>query len=262
MSYFPFLNFCSDFIPSTTVFNFPPNNYQSTSQVHRYLYLHYSDGTRWRSYFIKSLQPGTSYKVTPDIFPFDVFSLNGTFLSLQSVPIPSSSTQFPPSDRLLENTIPAWRSTVSLSHPSGSFTSYQGEIFPFNPKSSLLTFNYLTQPDKYFSFLLFLSLESSPFIRSASLQFFHINNSVSPRFTHKIYTNTVNCIPLPDFFESNELVCIKSDDCSGIPLFFSYCPATFDLSLEHTHPPASLVIHGNRFGAQHLLKQAWSRFLN
>ena len=30
------------------------------------------------------------------------------------------------------------------------------------------------------------------------------------------------------------------------------------MSLEHTHPPASLSIHGNRFIAQRFLKHAWS----
>jgi hypothetical protein len=42
-----------------------------------------------------------------------------------------------------------------------------------------------------------------------------------------------------------------------VPLYFSTTKDGQFLSLEHTHPPASLVTHGDRFGAQRHLKKLW-----
>jgi len=44
---------------------------------------------------------------------------------------------------------------------------------------------------------------------------------------------------------------------SGIPLYFSQSIDGRYLSLEHTHPPASTVVHGRRWDAQKILKQQW-----
>ena len=261
MVYFPLLNFNRSFQPSTTIHNFSPNNYQSSGKT-RFLYLHHTDGITWHTHYIKTLSPGSSYTVTPNTFPFDIFNLNGTFLSLLSEPLsfPHLSNSLPDSSYHVPDTLPVWRSTVSLTHSTGTFTSYQGEITPFPCNSTFLSFNYLTQPVKAINYLIFMNLESSPSIRSAKLEFYRPDESPTPFYAQDILTNSINSIRLPAFVNSDKLVCIKSENCSGIPLFFSYCPETFTLSLEHTHPPASLAIHGNRFIAQGFLKRHGSTF--
>ena len=262
MVYFPLLNFNSSFRPSTSIYNFSPNNYQSSRKISRHLYLHYSDGSAWHSHFIKTLLPGCSLTITPDSFDFDIFCLHGTYLALYSSPISDFNKFLPEPVNHISDTLPAWRASVSISHRSGAFTSYQGEIYPFPSKATLLSFNYFTQPPSTLNYLLFMSLESDPSIRSAELGFYRPKDSSSPFYSCQIFTNTINSIKLPDLFNSDDLICVKSDDCSGIPLFLSFCPSSSSLSLEHTHPPASLAIHGNRFVAQKLLKEAWFNFLN
>jgi hypothetical protein len=44
---------------------------------------------------------------------------------------------------------------------------------------------------------------------------------------------------------------------AAIPLYFSSAMDGAYLSLEHTHPPASLVVHGRRWEAQKMLKNRW-----
>lgn len=262
MVYFPLLAFDRQFQPSTTVYNFSPNNYQSNRPRVGFLYLHYTDGDNWHSYFIKSLQPGSSFTVTPDTFDFDIYSLNGTFLSFYASPIATLHSSLPKPNHYIQHTLPAWRASVSLSHLSGSSTSYQGEIFSFPRNSSFLSFNYFTQLLPAHNYLLFINLESSPSIRKSKLSFYRPMDSSVPFYTHQIFTNTINSIQLPQSVNTDDLICVKTDECSGIPLFFSYCPISSRLSLEHTHPPASLAIHGNRFAFQRILKQAWFNFLN
>jgi len=48
---------------------------------------------------------------------------------------------------------------------------------------------------------------------------------------------------------------------SGIPLFLAISDSCTSMSLEHTHPPASFVIHGKRWEAQKYLKIRWSSLL-
>ena len=44
---------------------------------------------------------------------------------------------------------------------------------------------------------------------------------------------------------------------SGIPFGLGIAKSGRMLSLEHTHPPASLVLHGDRRGVQGKIKKSW-----
>jgi len=53
---------------------------------------------------------------------------------------------------------------------------------------------------------------------------------------------------------------IGSEICrglAGIPLYFSRTVDGVYLSLEHTHPPGSMVVHGRRWDIQKMLKNFW-----
>jgi len=53
------------------------------------------------------------------------------------------------------------------------------------------------------------------------------------------------------------LLLMASENMAGIPLYFSRNKITRQMSLEHTHPPASFAIHGKRFAVQQELKKIW-----
>ena len=50
-------------------------------------------------------------------------------------------------------------------------------------------------------------------------------------------------------------------DMAGIPFGFGLNRSAPMLSLEHTHPPASFVVHGNRFETQKIIKSNWFNIL-
>jgi hypothetical protein len=56
---------------------------------------------------------------------------------------------------------------------------------------------------------------------------------------------------------AEDLPLIICRDMAGIPLYFSRKSDGAFMSLEHTHPPASFVVHGSRWEAQKLLKKHW-----
>ena len=76
--------------------------------------------------------------------------------------------------------------------------------------------------------------------------------------TIDVKNNDATIIPLDGLeFSSTDLPLIICRDMSAIPLYFSKTSDGTFLSLEHTHPPASYVIHGNRWAAQKILKKIW-----
>ena len=48
---------------------------------------------------------------------------------------------------------------------------------------------------------------------------------------------------------------------AGIPFGFGISKNEMMLSLEHTHPPASFVVHGDRFKVQGEIKKKWFSIL-
>ena len=48
---------------------------------------------------------------------------------------------------------------------------------------------------------------------------------------------------------------------AGIPFGFGISKDEKMLSLEHTHPPASFAVHGNRFAVQGQIKKQWFNIL-
>jgi hypothetical protein len=82
--------------------------------------------------------------------------------------------------------------------------------------------------------------------------------------TRKVYkdamvrSNHTSIIDLSDIDPvSGELVLAVSRDLTGIPLYLSYTSNFSQLSFEHTHPPAELVVFGDRNSYQKDMKYYW-----
>ncbi|MEQ8195094.1 MAG: hypothetical protein RIB59_11465, partial [Rhodospirillales bacterium] len=70
--------------------------------------------------------------------------------------------------------------------------------------------------------------------------------------------NSCTAIDLSDLAEQNDgLLCVYSRDMTGIPIYLSHDRDFRHLSLEHSHPPAELVIFGNRNQVQGRMKSWW-----
>lgn len=255
MSYYPILD-----VPGvsgwTKVYNFSPNNWETRQRREQCINFTFSTGGEWVTESLGKLPYGAVRTVNADELRGRIKKNAIALLSLTPTPLPSSSNLLPVlSDSM--TTTPAWRATIGLSSDCAQ-TSYQGELDPFPRSGTLLTFGpFLQYGIGIENYLIFLNAENSAMTRTANLEIYNANDlNFKGRFT--VRNNSSNMISLDDLgLNREDLPLIICKDMSGIPLYFSRTSDGAFMSLEHTHPPASFVVHGNRWEAQKLLKKNW-----
>jgi hypothetical protein len=73
-----------------------------------------------------------------------------------------------------------------------------------------------------------------------------------------VINNSATVVNLDKYgFKQDDFPLITCQEMSGIPVYLTMLTDGSFMSLEHTHPPASLVIHGNRWAAQKIIKNKW-----
>lgn len=256
MSFYPILKI-PGFEGGVTVHNYSPNNFQSCKQIVRHVYVCWADGKCWTSHKVATLHPGESLTVQQHeligLIPED--SLPFVFLSKDFLKKKSSSIK---EIKTPSSSLPAWRSTISLEFGNISRTSYQGEIDPLPTSGTCLTFNYLVQPqDGVETWLIALNLIDQPSLNPAVLNFFDPKQPGEPLHQETLRTNGINSFLIPHDIAVNENIAIACQGASFIPIFFSHNKSRTQLSLEHTHPPGSCAIFGDRLQVQRAIKKNW-----
>ena len=243
------------------MFNFPPNNWEKVSRISRYLNVSCSDGDRWLNRCLGAVKYGDSARLTQTDLNtlFENACPDATFsLTLSNEVPPEVSDTLPPSC-VPKTSVPVWRASLGLVSATGVSSSYQGEIDPFPATGSLLTFGYFLQHSLHIrNYLLFVNLEKSAKQRKEFMELRDPKHSSRLLAEFEVTSNQVNIISLDNLgFTGESLPLLVCRQMSGIPLYFSHTHDFNALSLEHTHPPASIVIHGNRFEAQKIMKTFW-----
>jgi len=240
----------------TTLYNFPPNNWEDMRKERRLVNLTWAQDGVWRSVTLDELAFGAMQTYTRGGIASQVPDDALPLLSLASTPFPDCSESLPAG--MQGTNMPNWRATLGLVSPLAS-TCYQGELDPFPSPGSLLTFAPFIQfgagIDNY---MLLMNLEKNPKTRTSTVE---IYDSVKPARrlgSFEVRNNAVSAVSLDGLgLGAEDLPVVICKGMSGIPLYFSKtCDGAY-LSLEHTHPPASYVIHGNRWDAQRILKSNW-----
>lgn len=255
MSFYPVLA-APGCIGQTTLYNFPPNNWEDLRNHDRCVNLTWAEYGYWRSFTLGVLPFGAMQAYTwDDLSPYvpeDALPL----LSLARSPFPECSECLPKT--MQGTTIPNWRATMTLLSPLAS-TSYQGELDPFQAPGSLLTFApFMQYGSGIENYMLFLNLEKSPQTRSSIIEIYDsaVPGGCITKF--EVRNNALNVVSFDHIgIGPDDLPVIICKGMAGIPLFFSKTSDGRSLSLEHTHPPASYVIHGRRWEAQKFLKNNW-----
>ena len=232
-----------------------PNNWENRIHKPISLYLLWSNGNRWLSKKISEMNYGDEIRlVTSDIDEKCLATgLALIYPSLEPIE-PELSTL--PSRKVWYSEIPAWRNTSGFYN---EFTqvSYQSDIEPLPSKASLLTFHPFIQFGDVINNLLVLNVTNDPKIQSGKISMF---NSFDKSFVADtlISTNSLTTIPLDVYnFKPTDLPVFYSPEIAGIPFGLGIAKSGKMLSLEHTHPPASLVLHGNRRAIQGKIKKSW-----
>lgn len=256
MSYYPILNAPGCF-GWTTLCNYSPNNWEFRGATEKFVNVTWVEGGAWRTENLGTLAPekmrSLSISEIADLVPSSSLPL----LSLTRKMLPTRSDALPHTDTERTN-VPAWRATLGLSTHSAS-TSYQGELDPFPVPGSLLTFSPFIQFGLGIqNYLIFLNLEANAVARTARVEIYDSANPHQIKGVFEVRNNAATAISLDDLgFGPDDLPMIICKGMSGIPLYFSQTLNGEFLSLEHTHPPASYVIHGKRWEAQKILKKIW-----
>ena len=258
--FFPIILSNEIFKSSTIVYNFPPNNHEGIALKKRYLTVIWMKDDLWHTYLLRELDPcdvaEVKYESLKKIVPAGIFPV----LSLTDSPLETTLKNLPLNT--LPFTTPCWRASICLQRAASS-TSYQGEIAPFSPKGTLVSFSPFIQSESNIkNYFILLNIESEPINREANVSFCLLRRPENILATSKLVSNNCNIVDLDclDIEQEDILICY-SRNISGVPLFLSYSDDDSTISFEHTHPPASLVIHGNRLESQALLKRNWFKVL-
>jgi hypothetical protein len=232
-----------------------PNNWENRIRKPVYVYLLWSNGKYWCSKRITEMRVGDYARVTTADVDEECLA-TGLALIYPSLNHLETQLNSLPSKKVWYSEIPAWRNTAGFSN---KFTqvSYQADIEPLPPKASLLTFHPFIQFGDVINNLLVLNVTSDPKIQSGKISMF---NSHDKSFVAEaeIYTNSLTTIPLDLYnFKPTDLPVFYSPSIAGIPFGLGISKSGKMLSLEHTHPPASLVLHGDRSTIQGKIKKSW-----
>lgn len=255
MSYYPILKApgCQGW---TTLCNFPPNNWETRDATEKFVNLTWAEEGAWRTENLGMLACDAMRTISIEeisgMIPDGVLPL----LSLAASKLPAYSDNLPRIDAP-RTLVPAWRATLGLSTTNASI-SYQGEIDPFASPGSLLTFcSFIQFGAEIENYLIFLNIENSPTARTSQVEIYNAEKTAL-KGTFEVRSNDATIITLDGLgFSPIDLPLIICRGMSAIPLYFSKtCDGSF-LSLEHTHPPASYVVHGKRREAQKILKKIW-----
>ena len=255
MSYYPILSapYCSG---KTTLYNFTPNNWELADRCKQYVNLTYIKDGEWCSRVIGEIEYGHCKEFTYNDIRNTISNGALPLLSLTKNKLPEISEILP---ALTQNHTyePMHRATLGLESKFTA-TSYQGELDPFPPQASMLTFSpFLQFGEDIENYILLLNLEKIPRNREVEVEIYDAFSKALKK-TQVSYTNQINVISLHDVeFNEKSLPVVICRGMASIPLYFSSYKQGEMLSVEHTHPPASLVVHGNRFGAQKQLKEYW-----
>ncbi len=258
--FFPILISNELYDTSTIVYNYPPNDIDLVPIKSRYLSIIWMGNDCWHTKLISKLNPYESKEISQKSLQATIRNNHLLILSLTDEPLVEKMNELP--NKTIPETTPAWRSTICV-HRGKSTASYQGEIISFPKKASLLSFSpFLQNKSGVKNYLIFLNLESKPISRKSFIRFTTANKPESILKEVVVRSNKCNLIDLTDIkIEQDKILVCYSQDISGIPLFLSYSDEDNSISLEHTHPPSSFTVYGERNYSQRLIKKNWFNLL-
>jgi len=232
-----------------------PNNWENRIRNDVTIYLLWSDGKNWITQELNNMRYGDYLRIRTDELDEKFFE-SGLALIYPSSEKLSSKLDLLPDKKVWFSEVPAWRNTSGFIN---RFTqvSYQADIEPLPSNASLLTFHPFIQFGEVINNLLVLNATRDPSIQKGKINLY---NSLDKKFiaSHEISTNSLTTIPLDQYdFKSTDLPVFYSPKIAGIPFGLGVAKSGKMLSLEHTHPPASLVLHGERRKVQSQIKKAW-----
>lgn len=232
-----------------------PNNWENRDRTKKILHLVWSADGRWNTKIIKTIEYGQSFRLTTNEVAPDQMQNGLAFVYPSNEKLPGALESLP-SEKTWVGDVPAWRATTGLMNEFAQ-VSYQAEVYPLPNKASMLTFHPFIQFGEVTNYLLVLNLRKDPLVEMGTLE---IYNSYTKELVGSTFikSNSLTLIPLDNYaFKPTDLPLFVSKDLAGIPFGFGVHKSGKMLSLEHTHPPASFALFGDRRKVQSQIKSSW-----
>lgn len=233
----------------------PANNWENRVKSELYVYLIWTENSKWGVSLYTKIKFGEVIRVdTRDIG--EQYLQSGVCLFYPTKEELIGPLDSLPSTEFWSSRIPEWRCTTGF-YSATAQTSYQGEIFPLPQKANLLTFHPFIQFGNVDNYLVVLNISKDPAIKESAIEFFN-SVDLQKRGFANVSTNSATCIPLNKIgYLPTDLPLFISPSMAGIPFGLGISHDGHMLSLEHTHPPASFVLFGNRNMIQGKIKKTW-----
>lgn len=235
--------------------NDSPNSWEKPIKRKAHIHVLWPENNVWNCRYLFTMNPGEIARLQSFDFDSEMGDRNVVFLYPSKEILPVTLAKLP-SNKYWFSEIPAWRNTSGFFN-SHAQVSYQSDVEPLPLKASLLTFHPFIQYGPVSNFLVVLNLVEDPLVNTGPIHFFRSHDK-SWIGTESIRTNSVTTIPLDNYgISATELPVFFSPTIAGIPFGLGVNEDGSMLSLEHTHPPASFVLFGNRRITQGNIKKRW-----
>ena len=232
-----------------------PNNWENRIRKTIYMHIIWSENSHWRTRQIAIMNKGDIFRVnSKDLDPI-ILQNNLALAYPASSPLPEKIALLP-TEKTWYSEVPAWRNTSGF-YNSFAQVSYQADVEPLPSRASLMTFHPFIQFSEIENRLVVLNATNSPEIIESNIQIYN-SNKMELISEEKVKTNSLTTIYLDKYaFLPSDLPIFYCPNMAGIPFGLGISNDSKMLSMEHTHPPASLVLHGDRRAIQGKIKKNW-----
>ena len=232
-----------------------PNNWENKMRKKIFMHLIWSEDSYWKTQQIAVMKKGDVYRIKTNEVKAEVMQNNLALAYASVAPLPEKISSLPLKKTWFAE-VPAWRNTSGFFN-SHTQVSYQSDVEPLPSKASLMTFHPFIQFSEIENRLIVLNATNNPEIIESNIQ---VYNSIDMKLIaeEKVKTNSLTTIYLDKYnFKPSDLPIFYCPSMAGIPFGLGISKDLRMLSLEHTHPPASLVLHGDRRAIQGKIKRNW-----
>jgi len=232
-----------------------PNNWENRIRKTIYMHVIWSENSHWRTRQIAVMNKGDIFRInSKDLDP--IILQNNLALAYPALSPLAEKISTLPSEKTWYSEVPAWRNTSGF-YNSFAQVSYQSDVEPLPSKASLMTFHPFIQFSEIENRLVVLNATNSPEIIESNIQIYN-SNKMKLIAEEKVKTNSLTTIYLDKYeFLPTDLPIFYCPNMAGIPFGLGISNDSKMLSMEHTHPPASLVLHGDRRAIQGKIKKNW-----
>jgi hypothetical protein len=232
-----------------------PNNWENRMRKKVFMHLMWSENSHWRTRQIAIMSRGDIYRLKTNEIDAEILQNNLALAYASIAPMPELISSLPVKKTWFAE-VPAWRNTSGFFNEYTQ-VSYQSDVEPLPSKASLMTFHPFIQFSQIENRLVVLNATNTPEIIESNIQVYN-SSDMKLIGEEKVKTNSLTTIYLDKYnFKPSDLPIFYCPSMAGIPFGLGISNDFKMLSLEHTHPPASLVLHGDRRAIQGKIKKNW-----